>query len=278
MNANQTGGLISARRKELGLSQSALAERLHVTDKAVSRWETGRGMPAIDTLEPLAAALELSVSELLDGRRLAEAELPKTAGRQIVESLRKGKRRLWLGAAAALGALALAAASFLTVHWVTSAAQTDLAGLTHEAAVYFAKDSSLEWITDARRGDYLAALYRDGDARVLCVYERDAVFPDRWRSTGGKTGMRSGELDTWNYGSVSGEAVLIFCGSDLPRQAACYAFENSGIAYRCPISEGQVLDICLLPDTQDLTAHHLTLLDQEQTELETAGPDHAALR
>ena len=56
MDAKATGTLIAARRKEKGLSQAELAERLHVTDKAVSRWETGRGMPAIDSLEPLAEA------------------------------------------------------------------------------------------------------------------------------------------------------------------------------------------------------------------------------
>ncbi len=40
-----TGGLIARRRKEKNWSQGELTERLHVTDKAVSRWETGRGLP-----------------------------------------------------------------------------------------------------------------------------------------------------------------------------------------------------------------------------------------
>ena len=42
MDAKRTGALIAQRRKELGLSQAELAGQLHVTDKAVSRWETGR--------------------------------------------------------------------------------------------------------------------------------------------------------------------------------------------------------------------------------------------
>ena len=54
MDAKKTGELIARRRKEQGLSQGELAERIHVTDKAVSKWETGRGMPGIDSLEPLA--------------------------------------------------------------------------------------------------------------------------------------------------------------------------------------------------------------------------------
>ena len=45
MDAKATGGLIARRRKEKNWSQGELTERLHVTDKAVSRWETGRGLP-----------------------------------------------------------------------------------------------------------------------------------------------------------------------------------------------------------------------------------------
>lgn len=45
MDAKAAGELIAARRKALGMNQAELAGRLHVTDKAVSKWETGRGMP-----------------------------------------------------------------------------------------------------------------------------------------------------------------------------------------------------------------------------------------
>lgn len=47
-----TGALIAERRKELDLSQAELAERLRVTDKAVSKWETGCSLPGVDSLEP----------------------------------------------------------------------------------------------------------------------------------------------------------------------------------------------------------------------------------
>ena len=79
MDAKLTGELIARRRRELGLSQIELAKQLHVTDKAVSRWETGRGMPAIDSLELLARELGLSVSELLSGKEMTQEELLKTA-------------------------------------------------------------------------------------------------------------------------------------------------------------------------------------------------------
>ena len=54
-------------RERRGLTQRALAEAVGVTDKAVSKWETGRGLPDISLVEPLANALGVSVAELLTG-------------------------------------------------------------------------------------------------------------------------------------------------------------------------------------------------------------------
>lgn len=55
MDARTFGNYLSRMRKAQGLTQAELAEQLHVTDKAVSRWERGIGLPDINTLEPLAA-------------------------------------------------------------------------------------------------------------------------------------------------------------------------------------------------------------------------------
>lgn len=57
--------LIATRRKALGLTQQQLAEQLHLTNKAISKWETGEGLPDISVLKDLAAALQLSTDELL---------------------------------------------------------------------------------------------------------------------------------------------------------------------------------------------------------------------
>lgn len=61
---------IRSLREAAGLTQKQLAEKLGVTDKAVSKWETGRGLPDITLLEPLATALGVSVAELLAGERI----------------------------------------------------------------------------------------------------------------------------------------------------------------------------------------------------------------
>lgn len=67
MDNTQIGRLIYDKRKELGLTQQELADRLQITNKAVSKWENGDGMPDINLLSPLAAELGLSVDELLSG-------------------------------------------------------------------------------------------------------------------------------------------------------------------------------------------------------------------
>ena len=64
-NLSEMGQYIAEKRAEKGLTQQQLADRLHVTNKAVSKWETGRGLPDIQMLEPLSEALGVTPAELL---------------------------------------------------------------------------------------------------------------------------------------------------------------------------------------------------------------------
>ena len=66
MNNIRFGMNIARLRKENGLTQKELANKLHVTDKAISRWERGAGFPDISSLCPLAEALGVTVAKLLD--------------------------------------------------------------------------------------------------------------------------------------------------------------------------------------------------------------------
>ena len=69
MDAQKLGAFVAERRKEKNMTQADLAAKLQVTDKAVSRWERGLGFPDINTIEPLADALELGVLELMKSKR-----------------------------------------------------------------------------------------------------------------------------------------------------------------------------------------------------------------
>lgn len=87
MDAKVTGCFIVQLRKELGLTQKELAEKLEVTDKAISRWETGKGLPDTSLLKPLAEILGVSVGELLSGKRMDDSQIKNQADHIILESL-----------------------------------------------------------------------------------------------------------------------------------------------------------------------------------------------
>ena len=70
MDKTKMGTFIKEQRMALGLTQQQLAEQLHVTNKAISRWETGNAYPDIALLDDLAAALSVSVEELCRGERM----------------------------------------------------------------------------------------------------------------------------------------------------------------------------------------------------------------
>ena len=67
MDRYVTGAVIRRLREKKKITQEELAEMIHVSGKAVSKWETGQGFPDISLLEPLAKALDISVIELLSG-------------------------------------------------------------------------------------------------------------------------------------------------------------------------------------------------------------------
>lgn len=81
MDNQKIGKFIFSCRKEKGFTQQALAKKLYVTDKAISKWERGLSLPDISSLEPLANILGVSVAELLKGERL------EIIGKETVDQL-----------------------------------------------------------------------------------------------------------------------------------------------------------------------------------------------
>lgn len=67
MDAQKTGKIISIKRKNMNMTQGELAKKLHVTDKAVSKWERGVSFPDISLLIPLSEILNISLYDLLKG-------------------------------------------------------------------------------------------------------------------------------------------------------------------------------------------------------------------
>ena len=76
------GAFISELRKEKGIIQKELASRLYISDKAVSKWETGHSVPDITLLTPLAEQLGVTVTELLECHRI------ETTGQMDAQSVK----------------------------------------------------------------------------------------------------------------------------------------------------------------------------------------------
>ena len=70
MDYNVTGATIRMLREKKGMTQTELAKRLDISDKTVSKWENSRGLPDVSILEPLARALDVSLTELLSGEKI----------------------------------------------------------------------------------------------------------------------------------------------------------------------------------------------------------------
>ncbi len=87
MDMVKMGSFLAELRKEHKLTQAELGEKLGVTNKTVSRWETGNYMPPVEALEELSKLYGLTINELLSGRKLTAEEYREMAESNIRETL-----------------------------------------------------------------------------------------------------------------------------------------------------------------------------------------------
>ena len=92
MNQIKIGAFISERRKAIGWTQNQLAEKLGITDKAISKWETGRSMPDLSLFVPLCNLLEITLNELFAGEYISEQNLKERTDEVLMEVITS-----WLG-------------------------------------------------------------------------------------------------------------------------------------------------------------------------------------
>ena len=89
MDQIKTGQFIKACRKEKALTQREVAEKLNISEKTVSKWETGNGLPEVSLMLPLCELLEISVNELLSGERLDEKKYFEKAEQNIMSLIQE---------------------------------------------------------------------------------------------------------------------------------------------------------------------------------------------
>ena len=99
MDQIKTGRFIAEQRKAHGMTQRQLAERLAVSDKTVSKWECGNGLPEVSLMLPLCELLSINVNELLSGERLDADSYKQHAEEnmmKLIDERKENKRKLIL--------------------------------------------------------------------------------------------------------------------------------------------------------------------------------------
>lgn len=89
MDQIKIGKFIAERRKSLGLTQMQLAEKLNITDRAISKWECGRSMPDSSIMLELCAILDITVNDLLSGETVTLDDYNKELERKLLELIKQ---------------------------------------------------------------------------------------------------------------------------------------------------------------------------------------------
>ena len=92
MNQKQIGNFICELRKEHGLTQKELAERVNVSDKTISKWECGNGLPEMSSIPVLCQVLGISINELLSGERLEQEVYTEKAEENMMSLIQESAK------------------------------------------------------------------------------------------------------------------------------------------------------------------------------------------
>jgi len=87
MNQEKIGNFILELRKEKNMTQQELADKIGVTDKAISKWENGRGMPDLSLMKPLCRELDISINELISGERIDKKDYQEKLEENIMNTI-----------------------------------------------------------------------------------------------------------------------------------------------------------------------------------------------
>ncbi len=94
MNQEKIGKFILKLRKEKNMTQQELADKLLVSDKTISKWENGRGMPDLSLMKPLCEVLDISINELLSGERLEKDNYQEKFEENILNTINYAGKKI----------------------------------------------------------------------------------------------------------------------------------------------------------------------------------------
>ncbi len=258
MDNKTTGAFISARRKELSLNQKQLAEKLGVTDKAVSKWETGRSAPDIALLEPLAKELGVSVVEILRGEKIEEENFPAVSDEVVVTTMKKDKKRLKkavvVTVAVMLSLVTLGLMHYYGYHYFNSVSADDIEAIektaTEYVGTYHDGEENMKIVKAVKKESYyfylLEGTNKGEKIMSLAIFRTNDVFKKRITVNAGSIGkdykpntIGQSCLGDW----IDGNQITInaFYGYDMTDTE--YSYYYRGVTSTKQIEDGILLDV-----------------------------------
>ena len=166
MDQIKIGKFISETRKTLGITQRQLADALYISDKTVSKWECGKGLPEVSLMLPLCEELHITVNELLTGEKIEETEYKKKAEENmmnLVQENQENRKRMALSVIC--GVITVIAVAALVV----IAAYIDLPVIARAAVIAVALAVAVVGIGAAATLEVRAGYYECPHCKALFV-------------------------------------------------------------------------------------------------------------
>ena len=227
-----TGRFISQLRKENGLTQAELAEKLNVTDKAVSKWETGRSAPDVSMLIPLSENLGVTVTEILKGEKISTESLSEASNEVIVKAIKEKKqtsKRLLLISGIIVLLTMIIALSGVAYHYFSSASIDDAAAIMKQSEKYSAAfsetEEEMEIVKRAKRGAFYVYFLKSDDKASLRVFKADPIFRYRVRIIDGLVCENSDEVFLYS-GIYNDDRLDIFYGYNIDDTEYSYTYKE----------------------------------------------------
>ena len=290
-----TGRFIAEVRKEKGFTQAELAEKLNVTDKAVSKWETGRSAPDVSLLIPLSEIFGVTVTEILKGERISTEVLPEASNEVIVKAIKEkkqiNKRFLLIAGTIMLVLIFFAALLYPAKHFLNSVSTNDEAAILRKteeyANAYYEEnallnlDGNYEECTDlfgengeklkiikrVEKDDFYFFLMQSETRKVMTIFEKDKIFTGRiYVSDFHDFTAYPDAIFHWigdtNPRNEEGKTFDIHYGYDIKDKE--YDYTHHGVRYTKKIEKGIVFEVFVDnkvkgEDTHARLVHYKTL-------------------
>ena len=263
MNNSDVGRFISECRKEKGFTQKELAEKLSVTDKAVSKWETGRSAPDISLLMSLSEILDVTVTEILQGERIQKESFPEISDAVIVKTIKNGNRKLKRAVLTAIASMliliCMAVLSYPAYHFLNSVPVDDdnaIIKCAERDKNIFDKDGEdMKIIKRLKKANYYFYLMQSENTTSMYIFERNKVFNNRISLFGGGSCKGPNEINQYCVGLGGITTINVFYGYGMTNKE--YGYYYRGVKCTKAIEDELVLDALI--DIDDSWTHAMLI-------------------